>query len=79
MKNYYQNAIEGSKLKQQLMQTGIKALMHEANPEIETIERAITLLKEEQTNQLYYEEKLAEEISGEAKKKEEAKKALGLA
>lgn len=78
MENFYQNLIEESKLKQNLMELGIKVLMQESKPNLNVIGRAIQALEAEKQNQKYNEESLAQYISGEAQRKAEAKRKLGM-
>lgn len=78
MENFYQNLIEESKLKQNLMELGIKVLMQESKPNLNVIGRAIQALEAERQNQKHKEESLAQYISGEAERKAEAKRKLGM-
>ena len=52
--------------------------MQESKPNLNVIGRAIQALEAERQNQKYNEESLAQYISGEAERKAEAKRKLGM-
>lgn len=78
MENFYQNLIEESKLKQNLMEIGIKVMMQDTKPNLNVIGKAIQALEAEKQQQKLHEESLAQYVSGEAQRRAEAKRKLGM-
>ena len=80
MKNFYETQIAESKLKQQLMELGLRAQMQSSGSTLQLsyVNRCINLINGERTYQESCQKALQDEISGEAEKKRQAKKALGI-
>ena len=80
MKNFYETQIAESKLKQQLMELGLRAQMQSSGSTLQLsyVNRCINLINGERTYQESCKKALQDEISGEAEKKRQSKKALGI-
>jgi predicted metal-dependent peptidase len=78
MENFYKNQIEKSKIKQEILETGIKVIIEENVQDLEYIQKCFEVLKDEQLTQKQYEELLQREKNDEAKRREIAKRILGI-
>lgn len=80
MKNFYETQIAESKLKQQLMELGLRAQMQNSGSTLQLsyVNKCINLINSEKTYQEACQKNLQDEISGEAERKRQAKKALGI-
>lgn len=78
MKNYYENEIAKSKLKQQLMEEGLRKQMQNPNLSLNYINECIGVIKAEEYYRALCDKSLQEIISGEAEKKRKAKELLGI-
>ncbi|MBQ7287825.1 MAG: hypothetical protein IJZ29_03245 [Clostridia bacterium] len=81
MKEFYEKQIAQSEQKQKLMELGLRSQMQNSSATLQLsyINSCIELIKAEKAVQEYNKEQLKQFLSGEAQKREEAKKKLGLA
>ncbi|MBR2385701.1 hypothetical protein IKA92_07330 [bacterium] len=81
MKEIYEKQIAESEKKQKLMEIGLRAQIQSSGETLplDYINDCINLINAEKATKKYYEEQLQELISGEAERKAEAKRKLGIA
>lgn len=75
---YNEEMLKKSQLKEELLRIGLQEVMTDKKHDIDYIQRCFELLRDEQSTQKYLIETIEKEKSGEAQKKENAKKLLGI-